>query len=160
MSKFRDKRINRTITSVTIDKDKWDIIKSKGYNLQDIVDNAFNNILDIDGKEPSELLKEKEKVECEIEQVEKEFKEQEKRYNETLDSLNSYLKELDKKIKSDVENKEKEDDYKTMYEIFSQEYGNYKDPNVNKWIVEYSEKYNIDYDGLLEELINKLNDEF
>jgi len=45
-------------TSVNIDIDKWDILKGRGYKLQDIVDNAFNNLLDINLTDNLELNKE------------------------------------------------------------------------------------------------------
>ena len=46
-------------TSVIIDVDKWNTLKSRGYKLQDIVDTAFNNLLDINLSDNLELNKEK-----------------------------------------------------------------------------------------------------
>ena len=45
------------ITSVKIDVEKWEILKNKGYKLQNIVDNAFNNLLDIEAYDNKELTK-------------------------------------------------------------------------------------------------------
>lgn len=37
---------------------------------------------------------------------------------------------------------------------------NYRDEKINKWIVEYSEKYNMEYEEVLNDLIIKFNNRF
>lgn len=51
------------VTSVKIDNDKWEILKGRGYRLQDILDNAFNNLLDIENKDDKEIMKDIKKLE-------------------------------------------------------------------------------------------------
>ena len=50
------------VTSVKIDSDKWGILKGRGYRLQDIIDDAFNNLLNIENKDDKELIKDIEEL--------------------------------------------------------------------------------------------------
>ena len=64
--KFNTNTVNQKTTSVVVDVDKWQFVKSKGYNLQEIVDDAFNTILEIDDLGNADLLAEKKNLENSI----------------------------------------------------------------------------------------------
>lgn len=120
-------------TSVVINIEKWDTLKARGYKLQDIVDNAFNNLLDIERNDSLELNKEKndlilKKKECisDIQQLKNSFdeniqeledqlkavKEDKKlmvgRMEEALKNINFKIKSIDEKIATAEEEAEEE----------------------------------------------------
>ena len=117
------------VTSVKIDNEKWEILKGKGYRLQDILDDAFNNLLNIENKDDKELIKdikkledknqayelEKENIKKETSKLESKIKELEENYKNKVKLLenkiegNNYkIKELKKAIKEDKAKKEQE----------------------------------------------------
>lgn len=54
------------ITSVKINEEKWEILKNKGYKLQDILNNAFDLLLEISSDDNLEFVKLKESKEKEL----------------------------------------------------------------------------------------------
>lgn len=170
------------ITSVKINNDKWQILKGRGYKLQDIIDNAFNNLLAIEEKENPELLKEleklkinlkqydieKEKINLELENNIKELKAANKIANETIENkineTNFKIRELEKHIKIDKNERNKENNYKE----FEKEYINIIDqlvivngeithPLTDNLINDFIDKYKIKPQN---DILNKLQEEF
>lgn len=86
-------------TSVNVDVDKWNILKAKGYKLQDIIEDSFNALLEIEDKEPVELIKQKEYLENKLVVLNSEKDNTEK----TLETLiKRTAKEYDDKIESTI----------------------------------------------------------
>ena len=87
-------------TSVIIDVDKWNTLKSRGYKLQDIVDTAFNNLLDINLSDNLELNKEKNDLKDKKKYLLQDLEEVEKEYNNRISSIKNEIKNIDFKIKA------------------------------------------------------------
>lgn len=87
-------------TSVIIDVDKWNTLKARGYKLQDIVDTAFNNLLDINLSDNLELNKEKNDLRDKKKYLLQDLEEVEKEYNNKINSIRNEIKDIDFKIKA------------------------------------------------------------
>lgn len=158
------------VTSVKIDNDKWEILKGKGYRLQDILDDAFNNILNIENKNNTELIKSIDKLKNEnkfykeeIENIKKETSKLESKINEN----NYKIKEFKKAIKADRNKKVKDNNecteaYKNLIEQLIQTDGKLT-PEVTSKINSFADKWNINKkvdlkDMLYDEYVNKTID--
>lgn len=117
------------VTSVKIDNDKWEILKGRGYRLQDILDNAFNNLLDIENKDDKEIMKDIKKLE-----------DKNKSYKLEKENLKKILKNETKKLESKI--KELEENYKNKVDVLENkiEENNYKIKESKKAIKEYNIK--------------------
>ena len=87
-------------TSVIIDVDKWNTLKARGYKLQDIVDTAFNNLLDINLTDNLELNKEKDNLKDKKKSLLLDLEEVEKEYNSKITVIKNEIKDIDFKIKA------------------------------------------------------------
>jgi len=158
------------ITSVKIDVEKWEILKNKGYKLQNIVDNAFNNLLDIESYDNKELIKIKEDKQQQLKSVELMKEKSILEYDENIKNLKLEIKNLEDKINKNNELKIKEDK-KRKYEneknkelreveriVYDGEsYIGIEEMEQNSTIMDYCEKYNITVQSLLMEIIEKTN---
>ena len=61
---------NTVITTVKIDKSKRDLAKAKGIKLQDVLDIALDNVLNLESLTDTDVLKEKEDAELERKAIE------------------------------------------------------------------------------------------
>lgn len=87
-------------TSVIIDVDKWNTLKARGYKLQDIVDTAFNNLLDINLTDNLELNKEKDNLKDKKKYLLHDLEEVEKEYNSKITAIKNEIKDIDFKIRA------------------------------------------------------------
>ena len=156
------------ITSVKIDVEKWEILKNKGYKLQNIVDNAFNNLLDIEAYDNKELTKIKADKEQELKSLIIKKKNMIAQYDKDIKSLTMEIKNINDKITENNELKIKEDEAqrirkeknKELYEIEKivingNSYMGIDDMKQNAEIVKYCEKYDTDVESLCREIINR-----
>ena len=82
-------------TSVMIDKDKRDLAKQKGIKLQDVLDNALNNILDLEVKGKAQLEIDKDNILKEIALKEKQKEEYLAKYQSDMMHLIMQLNAID-----------------------------------------------------------------
>lgn len=167
------------VTSVKIDNDKWEILKGRGYRLQDIIDNAFNNLLNINYKDDTELIKEIDKLKDENNQYELEKENLKKTLEDSITKLedsykneisilegkineNNYkIKELKQAIKKENAKKEQDnknnectEDYTNLIEQFLQVDGNLN--LIETKITSFMDKWNINKDiKLICEMLHK-----
>lgn len=87
-------------TSVRVNAAKYDLIKIKGYNIQDILDDAFNIILELENDIPEELLVKKEEIENQLVKTLKlreiAINENEKKLKEAQYKYKAELKQIEK----------------------------------------------------------------
>lgn len=86
-------------TCVKVNKEKMALIKAKGLNLQDLLDNAMNNELELnDNKNKEEKI---EKINEEIKKLE----------HEKQETINDYQKKIDILLKNLTELKKHEEEF-------------------------------------------------
>lgn len=87
-------------TSVLINVDKWNTLKARGYKLQDIVDTAFNNLLDINLTDNLELNKEKNDLKDKKKYLLQDLEEIEKEFDKKITTIKNEIKDIDFKIRA------------------------------------------------------------
>ena len=155
-------------TGVKVNKAKWEILKGRGYKLQDIVDNAFNNLLEISVVEPTELLKEKAELEKQLEATEKAKDEYLAKYDNKVKDIYFKINEIEKRIELEEANisikkaeEEKLEEYNKLYDFFKNEvYGNFRDEDFINKASSYCNKYNEDYTDVVRALNDKFNEDY
>ena len=90
-------------TSVMIDKDKRDLAKQKGIKLQDVLDNALNNILDLEVKGKAQLEIDKDNILKEIALKQKQKDEYLEKYQTDMMHLNMQLNAIDNELNKAIE---------------------------------------------------------
>lgn len=176
-------------TSVNVDINKWNILKAKGYKLQDIIEDSFNAILEIEDKEPVELIKEKEDLESKLKIL---FSEKETAAEDYDDKIGTIIAELEKekaKALDDIDNKvneiklkitaidneianekdrlknaeeeaTKNKEFNDLFLLLKDYSGNYNNEIVRNKIYLYTEKYDLEPNTVATELVKKYNDYF
>ena len=91
-------------TSVKVDRAKWEAIKTRGYKLQDLVDKVFDEVLDIEDLNPTELLENREQLLKEKQLLEQRKKDRLKELEVSAQELETLIEaetsKYNKKIKS------------------------------------------------------------
>mgnify|MGYP000968878174 FL=1 len=74
-------------TSVKIDSQKWELVKLRGYKLQDLVDTAFTNIIQNEYTDPEEIEELKKMILKQQKQSKNKYKQQTENHNTQLAAL-------------------------------------------------------------------------
>lgn len=95
-------------TSVIINVDKWNTLKSRGYKLQDIVDTAFNNLLDINLSDNLEHNKELNNLSEKKKHLLNDMENTRKMYDDKIEDINHTLNKVEEEKEIALNNIEKE----------------------------------------------------
>lgn len=168
-------------TSVIIDGDKWDVLKARGYKLQDIVDNAFNNLLDINladnlelNKEKNDLIDKKMYLIQDLERIEKEYitksteikhkiKDVEFKINAIEETIKSNEKQAEEDKRLSEEKLAKLREHNIMFSSIYSRFIRYAESNSNRMdffnndpeCKEYCKKYNMSLEDLSSKVYDK-----
>ena len=140
-------------TSVRINKEKKEKAKLLGLKLQDLLDEALDNYLNLSiYDEVSKLENEKNELEKQMEDLEIEEKKELDKIANAYDlkkkQLQFKLKIINDKITEAKDptkqiEKMKQEDFDKVYVKFKESYGNDKDSNFRKALSNYCKKYSI-----------------
>lgn len=184
--KSKKKFKNATVTTVKVETEKWELIKSYDYDLQEIVDNAFNNILKIENMDLTQLQKQKLKLQKKIEYEESNLTDSLNSFKEKKEKILKELEEEEKEIKQDITNRinnlnheirliddkleyeeekyqqeqykhERLKDYNVLIDKFEVYNCNWKNKDFQSLIIKFAEKYNEDHNEIMERVIEDSN---
>lgn len=161
-------------TSVKVDRAKWEAIKTRGYKLQDLVDKVFDEVLDIEDLNPTELLENREQLLKEKQLLEQRKKDRLKelevsaqeletlieaetsKYNKKIKSIDLSLKLISEDIineKKELEEKKqlqvRKDDLMVLSKSLKAVHGNYKRDEFQEELSEYCNKYGLSKEEVL-----------
>lgn len=94
-------------TTVMVDTEKWEMAKSKGYKLQDLVDTALNNVLSINGYSTTTLQEEKDETLEEIKLMEHNKEKAIQKWDKRIKELEYKLTVIEEKIQKNREHEQK-----------------------------------------------------
>jgi small-conductance mechanosensitive channel len=94
-------------TTVMVDTEKWEMAKSKGYKLQDLVDTALNNVLSINGYSTTTLQEEKDETLEEIKLMEHNKEKAIQKWDKRIKELEYKLTVIEEKIQKNREHDQK-----------------------------------------------------
>lgn len=170
-------------TSVNIDVEKWNTLKARGYKLQDIVDTAFNNLLDINladnldlNKEKNDLIQKKKYLLQDLEEVEKEYTTKKNDLKSKIHDVDFKLTEIEKLITGNEEKAKEEEraeeekraaliEHNILFNSIVSRFLEYAANNPNGNRMDFfnndseSKEYCKKYDVTLEDLSEKVKDE-
>ena len=91
-------------TSVNINIEKWQILKTKGYKLQDIIDNAFNSLLSLEDDNLTNIIQTKENYLLKIDSLAGEIEQINKNYGSEIKKIEQEKTNLKKQYEKDLKN--------------------------------------------------------